>query len=94
VALLIVHNCGYIWTRKHAQYVERAAPTEILLKVARQAQGPIYLHCFPYDKSIAQATLEVAGVKISEPPVIGSTPPVNATPLCFGLHKSQKAAAE
>jgi hypothetical protein len=46
--LIVVHNCGYLWTRKHAQYLERAAPTERLVEFARQREGPVYVHCFPY----------------------------------------------
>jgi hypothetical protein len=94
VTALIVHNCGYIWTRKQAQYMERAAPTESLLRLARNVPGPIYLHCFPYGAEIARLALEVTGAKSSKLLVIGGTPPENAVPLCFGVHPLAAKAGE
>jgi hypothetical protein len=58
-AVLLLHNCGYLWTRKYAQYIERAAPTEALIRLARQTRGPIYMHCFPYDPSVATLAVEI-----------------------------------
>ncbi len=52
-AAILVHNCGYLWTKKHAQMRMRAAPTEALVDFARRADGPIYLHCFPYAPVLA-----------------------------------------
>jgi hypothetical protein len=84
VTLIIVHNCGYIWTRKHAQYVERAAPTESLIRLARRVPGPIYVRCFPYGPVIAQLALEVTGAKPSNLLVIGGPPPPpNAVSFCY-----------
>lgn len=56
---IIVHNCGYLWIKKQAQYRTRAAPTEALLKFSREVDGPVYLHCFPYDVSIAQSAVKL-----------------------------------
>jgi hypothetical protein len=83
VTLIVVHNCGYIWTRKQAQYVERAAPTESLIRLARRVPGPIYLRCFPYGPVIAQLALEVTGAKPSDLLVIGGPPPSNAVSFCY-----------
>jgi hypothetical protein len=83
-ALLVVHNSGYTLTRKHAQYKERAEPTEKLLQLARNTPGTLYLHCFPYGIEVAQLTLEVTGVKSREQLVIGGTPPPDAVPYCLG----------
>ncbi len=58
-AVVVLHNGGYLWTRKYAQYVERAAPTEALIRMARQTRGPIYMHCFPYDPSVATLAVEI-----------------------------------
>lgn len=58
-ALVLLHNCGYLWTRKHAQYIERAAPTEALIRLARHTRGPIYMHCFPYGTSVAALAVEL-----------------------------------
>lgn len=58
-AVLLVQNCVYLWTRKHQQYLVRAAPTEELIKFARKASGPVYLHCFPYDPAVGQWAVEM-----------------------------------
>src|SRR5207249_3689663 len=59
VALMLVHNCGYLWTKKRLQYLERAAPTEALIDFARKVDGPVYLHCFPYSIWVAQFAVEL-----------------------------------
>ncbi|MGH9661639.1 MAG: hypothetical protein ACRD96_24030 [Bryobacteraceae bacterium] len=60
LALVIVaHNYGYLWLRKRPQFVERARPTEMLVDFARRVDGPIYLHCFPYGREVAELALEV-----------------------------------
>ncbi|MBV6431258.1 MAG: hypothetical protein IANPNBLG_01387 [Bryobacteraceae bacterium] len=59
-ALILISHCAYIWTRKQRQFLERAAPTELLIRYARHApRGPIRLHCFPYHISIAQLALDI-----------------------------------
>lgn len=58
-ACVVAHNCGYLWFVKHRQYVERAAPTEELVRQAQQTTGPIPLDCFPYSRFVADATLRV-----------------------------------
>lgn len=87
-ALIVAHNCGYLWLRKRAQYVERAAPTEQLINFARQTDGPVYLHCFPYSRYVAEAAVELATGK---PPAMvrflpPGTPPTPGA-LCFGHTK-------
>ena len=82
--LLVVHNCGYVLTRKHAQFKERAEPTEKLLNLARRTPGTIYLHCFPYGGEVAELALEVSGVKSRKQLVIGGTPPPDAESYCLG----------
>ena len=49
----LVHNVGYIWIRKHEQFLERAAPTTELVRLARSTDGPIIVECFPYAKDVA-----------------------------------------
>jgi len=56
---ILAHQCVYLWTRKQHQYLVRAAPTEALLQLAREHDGPIRLGCFPYDRSVAEMTLKV-----------------------------------
>lgn len=59
--LVILHNCGYIWTRKHAQFAERAAPTEEVLKAMRETAGKIHVRCFPYGPEVAEYAVSIHG---------------------------------
>ncbi len=57
VALVVIlHNGGYIWTSKHAQYAERAASTEALVEFLRTVKDPVYITCFPYGFEVADLT--------------------------------------
>jgi hypothetical protein len=48
VLVFVLVNVGYLWTRKRAQFLERAAPTESVIAFARTTSAPvIYLRCFP-----------------------------------------------
>jgi hypothetical protein len=58
-AVLIVHNVGYLWTKKRAQFLARAAPTEQLLDLARKTPGPIYVRCFPRPPLIADTAMQL-----------------------------------
>jgi hypothetical protein len=51
--LMLVHNVGYLWTKKRAQFLERAAPTEQLIALAKRTHGPIYVQCFPRPPIVA-----------------------------------------
>jgi len=64
-ALILVHNCGYIWVKKRAQYLERALPTEALVDFARQADGPVYVRCFPYGAEVAELAVQM---RLGKPP--------------------------
>jgi hypothetical protein len=62
IALLIAGvNVGILWTKKHRQFLERAAPTEALINATPYARGPIHLTCFPYPVQIAITAVEYAG---------------------------------
>jgi hypothetical protein len=52
-ALILVHNVGYLATRKRQQFLERAAPTEQLIRFARQTNRPVWVRCFPRNAFIA-----------------------------------------
>jgi hypothetical protein len=89
--IVVSHQCIYLWTRKQRQFQERAAPTEALLRLARQHRGPLYVGCFPYDRSIAEATVEVYyGDRVQV--VLGPRPPgtgaVRVWDLCGGSQPS------
>ena len=59
-ALILLHNTVYLWTKKRAQFVERAAPTDQLIRFARRTPGPIWVKCFPLSAYTAEETLRLA----------------------------------
>jgi hypothetical protein len=59
-AVVVLHNCGYLWGKKQSQYLARAEPTEQLIKAGLAHPGPIRVRCFPYSPTIALTTLQVA----------------------------------
>jgi hypothetical protein len=59
VLVLIVHNAGYLWTRKRAQFLRRAEPTERLIALAERTPGPIFVRCFPRPALVAQEALRL-----------------------------------
>jgi hypothetical protein len=63
--LLLCHNIGYLWVRKHAQYAERAAPTVELLRTLRSTDGVVTVECFPYGYEIA---LDLVRLELKEAP--------------------------
>ncbi len=80
-ALVVFHNCAYLWTRKHQQYLERAAPTERLLEhlhAHRRYQGPVWVLNFPYDKYVAYSAVAVATDRPPDSVVISNQPPHGA----------------
>jgi len=64
-ALVLVHNTGYLWTKKRSQFLERAAPTGQLIALARRTPGPIWVRCFPRNRFIAE---EAAHLGAGYPP--------------------------
>ena len=59
-AVMILHNTLYLWTRKRAQFVERAAPTTQLIEFARRTPGTIWVQCFPLPGIVAEEALRLA----------------------------------
>jgi hypothetical protein len=54
---------GILWTKKRSQFLERAAPTEQLIAMARRTAGPIWVRCFPRNGFIAEEAVRLgAGV--------------------------------
>jgi len=53
-AVVLLHNLGYLWTKKRHQFVERAEPTEELIAFAKRTPGPIWMQCFPRNHYIAE----------------------------------------
>ncbi len=58
-AAAILHQSGYLWTVKHRQYAQRAAPTEELVRVGSEGPERIYVKCFPYTLQLAELAVEL-----------------------------------
>lgn len=56
---VLLHNVVYTWTKKREHFLGRAEPTEQLISVARNADGPIFVKCFPLAPIHAEAALEI-----------------------------------
>jgi hypothetical protein len=66
-AIVLLHNVGYLWTKKRNQFVARAEPTEQLIALARRTPGPIWMRCFPRNHFIAEGAVHMgAGYEPSE----------------------------
>jgi len=61
--VVVAHNCGYLWTVKRAQYAERAAPTEELLRVVARTDGPVLVQSFPLPAEVAELAVEIGAGK-------------------------------
>ena len=57
---VLLGNIGYLWTKKRSQFLARAEPTEELIQLARQTDGPIWVQCFPRVPYIAQEAVHMA----------------------------------
>jgi hypothetical protein len=62
-ALIVAHNCAYLWTRKREQYLRRAAPVEALIDFSRKASGRIEVRCFVYGENVARHAIEIGAGK-------------------------------
>ena len=60
IALMLIHNVAYLWIKKRGQFLERAAPTEQLLALARRTDGLIRVRCFPRPIVIAEEAVRLA----------------------------------
>lgn len=79
---LLTHNTAYVLVKKRVQFLERAAATEDLLRVAGRTDGLIYITCFPYARDVAEKTIEI-GLAQSPPRLVWDTaPPPGVTTFC------------
>ena len=60
LALALVHNTVYLWTKKRNQFRERAAPTDQLIALARSTPAPIFVECFPWPSFVAGEAVRLA----------------------------------
>jgi hypothetical protein len=56
--VILVHDIGYIWTKKQIQFQERAAPTEQSLALAKSTSRPIFIKCFRRGRLVAESAIE------------------------------------
>ncbi len=79
---MLVHNVGYLWVRKRSQFLERAAPTEQLIALARRTPGSIWVKCFPRIPWIAEEAVHLGAAK---PPstVLWKQPKGDAVVFCY-----------
>ncbi|MBI4875598.1 MAG: glycosyltransferase family 39 protein [Acidobacteria bacterium] len=87
-ALIVLHNCGWIWIRKQAQYRERAEPTEALVELAR-GSDPIRVECFPYGEGIARLAVEMRVGQSAAPILWNAKHPV-FTRACLSVERDLK----
>jgi hypothetical protein len=59
LALMVIHNVAYLWTKKRQQFLIRAQPTEELLSFAKNVDGRILVKCFPLHRSYGESALEL-----------------------------------
>ena len=84
-ALALIANVGYLWTRKRSQFLERAAPTEALIAMARRTAGPIWIRCFPRNRFIAQEAAHL-GAGVAPSRLVWDEAEAaarHATPFCY-----------
>ena len=79
---LFAHNTGYILVKKRAQFLQRAAATEELLKFADSTEGPIYMTCFPYGRDVAEKAIEIKLLELPSRLVWDTTPPPGVVGFC------------
>jgi hypothetical protein len=81
VGVMLIHNVGYLWTKKRAQFVERAAPTTELIALAERTRGRIWVRCFPWPRIVAEEAVRLGAGRSPEMLVWSETP--GAVEFCF-----------
>jgi hypothetical protein len=71
-AAMLVHNVAILWDRKRTQFLERAAPTEKLMDLARTTPGPIWVQCFPRTDWIAKEAVRLGAGRAPETALVWS----------------------
>ena len=61
-AVMVLHNCIYLWTKKQTQYERRAEPTEHLIR-AYKTSFNVVVECWPYSHWIAKYAVEIGAAK-------------------------------
>jgi hypothetical protein len=92
VAVMLLENTVYLWTKKRSQFVARAAPTEELIRFARRTPGEIWVQCFPLPGIVGEAAVQLA---TGRPPAglvwsAGAARERSATPFCYSGTADQR----
>lgn len=81
LVLLLVHNIGYLWTKKRAQFEERAEPTTQLIALAQRTRGRIWMRCFPLPRIVAGEAVHLTTGR--SPDSLVWTATENAAEFCY-----------
>ena len=65
LAAVLIHNLGYLWTKKFDQYQRRVEPTEHFLRYAETRSGPVRITCAPYGVDVYR---QAAAIRLGWPP--------------------------
>ena len=85
--VVLCANTAYLWTRKHGQFAERAEPTERLVAFARNMDGPVYIHCYPYALDTADYAVRLLAGKRAVPLPGPLTDPAPSGVFCYPRHQ-------
>ena len=83
--VIVLHNCGYLWFWKQAQYEQRAEPTEALVELARAGE-PVRIECFPYTEGNARLAVEMR-LGESAPPIIWASTNPSFSRACLAIER-------
>jgi hypothetical protein len=59
VLIVLAANVGILWTRKRRHFLDRAAPAEALVVLARKVNGPIYMRCYPDSALVYESVMRM-----------------------------------
>jgi hypothetical protein len=93
-ALIVLHNCIYLWTKKRGEFMGRGASTQSLVEFVRRTDGPVRIpcspstgwkgcDCFPYSPLVAESAVELEAGKPSSVLVWSEEAQPAATTFCW-----------
>jgi hypothetical protein len=83
LTVVLAHNVVYLWTKKQAQFEERAAPTDELIALARRTRAPIYVECFPLPSLVAEEAVRLGADRQPETLVWNPARAADAVRFCW-----------
>ena len=81
VAVMLLHNAGYLWTKKREQFIERSAPTAALITVAQRTHRRIWVRCFPLPRIVAEEAVRLGAGRPAN--ALVWSPEDGAVPFCY-----------